>query len=289
MGEANVLQAFVNGLTSSGIYILVALGLTLVLSIMNIVQLAHGEVYMIGSYLVYYFAVKVGVNFYAAIIIAIIATGILGVILERVFLRPFRARPDSAMVLTAGLILVFQNVVLAIATGTPKNYKTPYEGDVLSAGGVTLSVERLVIIVVAFVLIAGLFLYMRYTKNGQAMMAVSQDREGAALQGISVDRLSAIAMFMGCGLAGIAGGLVGSLFSLLPTMGGNVLMKGIAVIILGGLGSIPGTVVGGLIVGLLDGLIPLVTTQYAASLIGFVIVILILIFRPQGLWGHESP
>ena len=147
----------------------------------------------------------------------------------------------------------------------------------------------MVIIIAAFVLIAALFLFIRFTKNGQAMLAVSQDRDGAALQGISVDRLSAIAMFVGCGLAGIAGALVGSLFSLSPTMGGNVLMKGIAVIILGGLGSIPGTVVGGLIIGLLDGLIPLFTTQYAASLIGFVIVILILLFRPQGLWGHESP
>lgn len=289
MGDASILQALVNGLTSAGIYILVALGLTLVLSIMNIVQLAHGEVYMIGAYVVYYFSTSLGLNFYLAVIIAIIATGVLGILLERVFLRPFRARPDSALALTAGLILVFQNLVLAIATGTPKSYKTPYEGEVLSVGGVTLSVERVVIVVAAFVLIAALFLYIRYTKNGQAMLAVAQDREGAALQGISVDRLSAMAMFVGCGLAGIAGALVGSLFSLLPTMGGNVLMKGIAVIILGGLGSIPGTVVGGLIIGLLDGLIPLMTTQYAASLIGFVIVILILLFRPRGLWGHESP
>jgi branched-chain amino acid transport system permease protein len=278
LGDASILQAFVNGLTSSGIYILVALGLTLVLSIMNIVQLAHGEVYMIGSYIVYYFSTSLGLNFYAAIVIAIVVTGVLGIILERFFLRPFRARPDSAMVLTAGLILVFQNLVLAIATGTPKSYKTPYEGAVVKLGGATLSVERLVIIIAAFVLITALFLFIRYNRNGQAMLAVSQDREGAALQGISVDRLSAIAMFVGCGLAGIAGGLVGSLFSLLPTMGGNVLMKG----------SIPGTVVGGLIIGLLDGFIPLATTQYAASLIGFVIVILILLFRPQGLWGHES-
>ena len=136
-------------------------------------------------------------------------------------------------------------------------------------------------------LIAALFMYIRFAKNGQAMLAVSQDREGAALQGISINRLSAIAMFMGCGLAGHRGRTGGIAIQPLPTMGGNVLMKGIAVIILGGLGSVPGTVVGGLIIGLLDGLIPLFTTQYAASLIGFVIVILILLFRPQGLWGHE--
>jgi branched-chain amino acid transport system permease protein len=289
LGDASVLQAFLNGLTFSGQYILVALGLTLVLSIMNIVQLAHGEVYMIGAYVVYYFAAKLGLNFYLSFFIAIVATGVLGILLERFFLRPFRARPDKAMVLTAGFILVFQNLVLALATGTPKTYKTPYEGSVLNIGGSALSMERVVIIIVALVLIGALFLFIRFSKNGQAMEAISQDREGAALQGISVDRLSAIAMFAGCALAGIAGALVGSLFSLLPTMGGTVLIKGITIIILGGLGSIPGTVLGGLIIGFLDGFIPLFTTQYVASLIGFVIVILILLFRPRGLMGHESP
>ena len=289
MGDASVLQAFLNGLTFSGQYILVALGLTLVLSIMNIVQLAHGEVYMIGAYVVYYFSTKVGLHFYLSVFIAIVATGVLGVLMERFFLRPFRPRPDKAMVLTAGFILVFQNVVLAIATGTPKTYKTPYEGAVLKLGDSALSVERVVIIIVAFVLIAGLFLFIRFSKHGQAMEAISQEREGAALQGISVDRLSAIAMFVGCALAGIAGALVGSLFNLLPTMGGTVLIKGITIIILGGLGSIPGNVLGGLVIGFLDGFIPLFTTQYVASLIGFVFVILILLFRPRGLMGHESP
>lgn len=268
---------------------MVALGLTLVLSIMNIVQLAHGEVYMIGAYVVFYFSTKVGLNFYASVAIAIVVTGVLGVLLERYFLRPFRPRPDKAMVLTAGFILVFQNIVLAIATGTPKTYKTPYEGAVLHLGDSALSVERVVIIIVAFVLVGGLFLFIRFSKHGQAMEAIAQEREGAALQGISVDRLSAIAMFVGCALAGIAGALVGSLFNLLPTMGGTVLIKGITIIILGGLGSIPGTVLGGLVIGFLDGFIPLFTTQYVASLIGFVIVILILLFRPRGLMGHESP
>jgi len=289
LGNASVLQAFLNGLTFSGEYILVALGLTLVLSIMNIVQLAHGEVYMIGAYVVYFFSKKVGLSFYVAVVLAILATGVLGVLLERYFLRPFRPRPDKAMVLTAGFILVFQNVVLSIATGTPKSYKTPYSGAVLRIGDSALSVERVVIIIVAFILIAGLFAFIRYSKHGQAMEAIAQEREGAALQGISVDRLSAIAMFLGCALAGIAGALVGSLFNLLPTMGGTVLIKGITIIILGGLGSIPGTVLGGLVIGFLDGFVPLFTTQYVASLIGFVIVILILLFRPRGLMGHESP
>lgn len=287
MGDASVLQGVLNGLTSAGIYVLVAVGLTLVLSIMNIVQISHGEIYMIGAYLVFYFSVSLGLNFYVAFLISVVAVGILGIILERVFFRPFRGKPDQALVLSIGLILVFQNIVLAIASGTPKSYSSPFEKAVLNIGSTALSVERLVIIIAGFVLITALFIFIRFTRNGQAMLAISQEREGAALQGINIDRLSAIAMFVGCALAGVAGGLVGALFSLTPTMGGPVLMKGIAVIILGGLGSVPGAVLGGLIIGLIDGLVPLFTTSYAASLIGFAIVILILLFRPRGLWGHE--
>jgi len=286
LGEASVLQGVLNGLTSAGIYVLIAVGLSLVLSIMNIVQLSHGEIYMIASYVVYFFSVKAGLSFYAAFGIAILVVGILGILLERFIFRPFRGRPDQALVLSIGLILVFQNIVLAIAGGTPKSYASPFTS-VLKIGGLALSSERAVIIIAGFVLITALFLFIRFNKHGQAMLAISQDREGAALQGINIDRLSAIAMFVGCALAGVAGGLVGALFSLTPQMGGVVLMKGIAVIILGGLGSIPGAVIGGLIIGLIDGLVPVVTSTYTASLVGFVIVILILLFRPQGLWGHE--
>lgn len=288
MSDASILQAFLNGLTYSGQYILVALGLALILSIMNIVQLAHGEVYMIAAYVLYYLSRTFGVNFYLSFLIAIVAAGVLGIAIERVFLRPFSTRPDKAMVLTAGVMIIFQNIMLAIATGTPKTFTTPWEGRVLQISGSSLSVERVLMIIAAFILIVALFSYLRFSKNGQAMAAVAQDREGAALQGISPDRLSALAMVIGCVLAGVAGALVGSLFSLTPTMGSSVLMKGIGVIILGGLGSIPGTVVGGLIIGFLDGLVPLFTTQYLASLIGFLVVILILVVRPRGLMGHES-
>ena len=286
MGEANILQGVLNGLTSAGIYILVALGLALLMSIMNIVQLAHGEVYMIAAYVLYYFVVRVGLNFYVAFVIAVLAVGVLGIILERFFFRPFRGKPDQALVLSIGLMLVFQNVVLAIASGTPKSYHSPFES-VVHLGGVALSTERLVIIITGFVLIVALFLFIRFGKTGQAMLAISQDRDGAALQGININRLSAVAMFLGCAMAGVAGGLVGALFTLTPTMGGSVLMKGIAVIILGGLGSVPGAVLGGLIIGLIDGIVPVFTTSYMGSLIGFGIVILILLFRPRGLWGHE--
>ena len=134
-----------------------------------------------------------------------------------------------------------------------------------------------------------LFLFIKLTRTGQAMLAISQEREGAALQGMNIDRVSATAMFLGCGLAAVAGGFIGSLFSISPTMGSFALMKGIAVIILGGLGSIPGAVVGGLILGLVDGVLPAFTTTHIAGLVGFAAIIIILIFRPQGIvGGHEG-
>jgi branched-chain amino acid transport system permease protein len=283
---STLLQSILNGFSSAGIYILVALGLTLVLSIMNIVQLAHGEIYMLGAYGVYYIITSLGLNFFLALIISTLLMGGLGIVLERLCFRPLRGQFDRAAIASIGLILILQNVVLSIAGGDPRSYMSPFTG-VLKILGVAISWDRLSIVLFGFGLVAALFLFIRMTKTGQAMLAISQDRDGAALQGINIDRISAVAMFLGCALAAIAGALVGAIFSVSPTMGGFALMKGIAVIILGGLGSIPGAVVGGLIIGLIDGIMPILTTTHIAGLIGFGAIIIILLFRPQGISGHE--
>ena len=286
MSMGGLLQSLLNGLTLGGIYILVALGLTLVLSIMGIVQISHGEIYMVGAYLVYYMVTKLGLDFFASILVATFLVGGIGIFLERVCFRPFRGDPDRSVTVAISLILIFQSIVLFIAGGKPLSYPSPFTG-VLHIFGVAMAWNRLVIVLVGFVLLVALFVFIRYSRAGQAMLAISQERDGAALQGINIDRISAVAMFLGCGLAAIAGGLIGSLFSISPTMGGFALMKGIAVIILGGLGSIPGAVVGGLILGLVDGILPSFTTTHIAGLVGFATIIVILLFRPQGIWGHE--
>ena len=279
-------QGILNGFSAAGIYILVALGLTLVLSIMNIVQLAHGEIYMIGAYSVYYMFVSLGLNFFLALAISVLLVGGFGILLERLFFRPFRGQPDRALIISIGLILILQNVVLSIAGGVPRSYLSPFTG-VLHILGLSISWERLIIVVIGLSLLVVLFLFIRTTKTGQAMLAIPQDRDGAALQGININQISAVAMFFGCALAAIAGALVAPLFSISPTMGSFALMKGIAVIILGGLGSLPGAIVGGLILGLIDGIVPVLTTLYIANLMGFATIIIILLFRPQGIWGHE--
>jgi branched-chain amino acid transport system permease protein len=279
-------QGLVNGLSSAGIYILVALGLTLVLSIVNIVQMAHGEFYMVGSYCMYYLMVSLGLNFFLALVIATVFVSGLGILLERAAFRPLQGDPDRAMIVSIGLMLVLQNVMLAIAGGTPKSFDSPFSG-VIRVFGTTISWERLIIVLVAVVLLVGLFAFIKMSRTGQAMSAISQDRLAAGLQGIKIHRISAVAMCMGCGLAAVAGALVGSLFTVSPTMGSFALMKGIAVIILGGLGSVPGAVCGGFIIGMVDGVVPVLTTGYAASIISFGAVIIILLLRPQGILGHE--
>ena len=281
-----IAQSILNGLVLGGIYILVALGLTLILSIMGIVQLAHGEVYMLGAYFMYYLSARAGFDFFLSLIISAIVVGGLGVFLEKFFFRPFRGKMERALIIAIGLILLLQNAVLVTAGGTPRAFASPFSG-VLSFLGVMLSWERLVVVSVAVALVLTLLLLIKMTRVGQAMIAISQDREVAALQGINIDRISSIAMFIGCAFASVAGALVGALFSVTPFMGGFALMKGIAVIILGGMGSILGAVLGGVILGLIDGVVPVFSTTHMAGLIGFGSIILILLFRPQGIFGRE--
>jgi branched-chain amino acid transport system permease protein len=279
-------QSILNGLVSGGIYILVAVGMTLVLSITRIIQLAHGEIYMLGAYCVYYLCALFGVNFFLALIISMLLVGGLGIVLERFFFRPVRGNEIRSLIVGVGLMLVFQNFVLVTAGGSAKPITSPFVG-ILHVFGVTIPWERLAVVLLGLFLVSALLIFIHRTRIGQAMVAISEDREVATLQGINIDRISAIAMFLGCALAAVAGGLVGSMFSVSPFMGSFALMKGIAVIILGGLGSITGAIIGGFILGLIDGLIPALLNTHIAGLMGFGIIILILLFRPQGILGHE--
>ncbi len=280
-------QGILNGLSSAGIYILVALGLTLVLSIVNIVNMAHGEFYMIGSYCMYYMMSSLGLNFFLSLVLATVVVGGLGILVERFGFRPLEGDQDRSMIVSIGLMLALQNVMLTIAGGISKSIKSPFPG-VVQLAGTTISWDRLVIVLVAVLLVAILFVFVRMTKTGTAMRAISEDRVAAGLQGISINRISATAMCLGCGMAAIAGAVVSPIFSVSPTMGSFALMKGIGVIILGGLGSLGGAVCGGFIIGMVDGIVPLYTSGYAASVISFAMVILILLLRPQGIMGHES-
>ena len=281
-------QMILNGLMAASIYILVALGLTLVLSMTGILQMAHGEIYMLGAYGTYYFCTVLGLHYLLALVISMLIIGLFGIPLEKIFFRPFRGENFMQSAIVAiGLMIIFQTAATVCFGGSIKVVTTPFRG-VTTIAGAIVSWERVFVIVISVIAVGGCFLLLRRTKIGLAMLAVSQDLRGAALQGISVDRVSSIAMFMGCALAAVAGGLMGAIFNLSPSMGSYALMKGIAVIILGGLGSLGGVVVGGLILGFIDGIVPPLLSVQMASLIGFIAIILILTFRPQGMMGRPG-
>lgn len=279
-------QSLTNGLMMGWVYVLVALGLTIVFSIMRILQLAHGEIYMLGAFCVYYMCVVFGINIFVAFVISALALALLGVVLERLCFRRFRGHFDTSMIIAIGLILLLQTTA-AVGFGTQEKWIPKLIPGVLNAWGINLAWDRVLAVLIGIVLVSVLFLFIQRTKLGQAMVAISQDPDAAALQGIDVNRISSLSMAIGCALAAIAGGLMGAIFQVEPFMGSFAMTKGIAVIILGGLGSIWGAVIGGIIIGLIDGMVPIAANTTVATLIGFVLIIVILIIRPQGILGHE--
>jgi branched-chain amino acid transport system permease protein len=279
-------QGIFNGLASGLIYILVALGLTLLFSIMGILNFAHGEIYMLGAYVVYFACVGAHINFFWSLLLSAFALGIFGILLERSVFRRIRGDMEPAVLACIGLTVLLQTVAV-IAFGTYLKYIPSIFPGILKLGGLRLSKDRLLVMGIALVFTSALLFVISKTKTGKAMLAISHDAEAAALQGINVNRISALTMGIGCALAAVAGGLMGSLLQLAPYMGTFAMTKGIAVIILGGIGSVPGAVIGGFILGLVDGLAPLFTSGTIAAIIGFSVIVLILLIKPKGLLGHD--
>lgn len=282
-----LLQGIVNGLTAGWIYILVALGLTLVFGIMRVIQFAHGEIYMLGAFAVYFACVVLELNIVFSFVISALLMAGLGLLLERFLFRRFKGNVESSIIVAIGLILLLQTVALLAFGSSDKSIPRLIDG-VLILGDVRVSWDRVLAVVVGLILVGGLFSFIKFTRLGQAMVAVSQDPVAAALQGMDTNRISAISMAIGCAMAGVAGGLMGSIYSVEPYMGSFAISKALAVIILGGLGSIGGAVAGGLIIGLIDGVVPLYSNTTVAYIVSLVCIILILIVKPQGLFGHEQ-
>jgi len=265
-----------------------ALGLTWILSIMGILQLAHGEVYMIGAYVVYYLCSSLGLNVYFSILISMVVMAAFGIFLER-FL--FRARADRDPVLTpivvsTGLSLIMTSGAVAGFGLYEKSIPRLLYGSVRLFGG-AVPKDRLLAIAFSAAALLLLFLFLKRSKWGQAIMASAQNREGALLRGINPNQMAMISMAIGCALAALAGALAGSILMLQPYMGSQPMLKGLVIIVIGGLGSLAGAFVGGMLLGLIDGVVPVIFGPAAAAVAPLVVVILILLLRPTGIFGHE--
>jgi len=277
-------QVFVNGLMLGLTYVLIASGFSLIYGIMRLLNFAHGEFYMLGAFATYLFCEHLGVNYFVAMVLSMITIAVLGILVYRFFFRPFRDQHDPSLVVALAIAMLIGGLALLVFGEKDKSIASVFSG-VIKVLGATLSMERIVVIIMAIILMAALTLYIKFSKTGQAMRAVAQDREAAALQGIGVDSTFMLCMAISSALAGAAGALLAPLFFVNPFLGMHAVLKALVVVVIGGLGSIPGAIAGGLLLGFVESF-GNTFLGGITEILGFVIVMLVLLFRPQGLFGH---
>ncbi|HXH13845.1 MAG TPA: branched-chain amino acid ABC transporter permease [Alphaproteobacteria bacterium] len=278
-------QSTVLGLSMGAIYILMALGLTLMFGMMHIINFAHGAIYMLGAFAIYYLFAQAGIPYLLAFVLTLLLLGMFGLGIERVIYRTLGGETEPTLVALLALTTLLESSGYLVFGVLDKDVPTVFPG-VLRLSGMTLSVERLVIIPIVAVMVMSLHVFMQRTKTGQAMRAIEQDKEAAALQGVNVNRINALAFGIGFALAAAAGALIAPVFAVTPSMGELPLLKAFIIIILGGLGSVPGAILGGVILGLIDGVLATAFGFELAFLLSFVLIIVILLVKPQGLLGH---
>jgi len=276
-----------NGLALGWIYVLMALGLTLIFGIMHIMQFAHGEIYMLGAYVVYYLTASFGLPLLAAMALSMVVMAGVGLVLERFLFRPLKMDWASAVVGATGLTLILQSGSVVMFGLYQRNIPLLAQGP-FNIMGTVVPKDRIAAVMAAVILSLALYLFLKLTEYGQAMVASAQSSEGAILQGINPNRMSALSMAIGCALAAAGGTLAGSLFTLSPYMGLVPLVKGITIIVLGGMGSLPGAFIAGMTLGLIDGLVPILFGAAWASIGPLLLVIVVLVIRPQGFFGHAE-
>ncbi len=286
MGDTLLPQVIINGVTLGTNYVLMALGFTMIFGVLRIVNFAHGEFYMLGAFFVLMAIVKFQVGYFLAVVIAVISIGLLGFLAEEVIFRRFRDKELEGMIVALGLSILIQNLGL-VAWGPYDLSIPPVFSGVLKIGSIFYPVERLMVVVLSFLLMAGFYLFLKRTKLGLAIQAIAQDTEIARVQGMRINRLYPLAFAIGTGLAAAAGAVIGPLFQLNPWMGIMPQVKAFIVVILGGIGSIPGAFLGGLILGVAESFVNTYASKAMADMLGFIIVIGILLFRPSGLFGHS--
>lgn len=280
-----LLEQVINGLMTGSIYVLVALGMVLIYGVMHVLNFAHGTLFMVGGYLCHFFFTRLTGSYAPALLLSMAALAVIGVALERGVFRPLQGNPRNQVIASLGLILVIENLVVALWGPNALQLRVTATERLVALGELRFSLQHLLIIGVTALVVAALFAFLKWSKLGTALRATSQDRNAAMVVGIPVERVDMASFALGTALAALGGALVGPLFLIFPLMGDAPMVKGLAGILLGGMGSVPGAVIGGLVIGVAEAVSTLfLPTDYRDS-IAFAIVVLILLVRPRGLFG----
>ena len=284
-----VFDQTVNGLVIGNIYALIAVGLALIFGVGNLINFAQGSVFMIGAYVGWVCVTWWGLPLAAAFVVVAVTCALLGVLIERFALRPLQNAPPIAPLLaTIGISFVLDQLVQIVFSPNPQSFPNPLPAAQFTVGGVTLGTIDLLIGATGLIAAASLYLFLRGTRGGWALRATAQDRDAAKQMGVDVNTVNRTTFAIASALGGVAGLLVGIYYSTVyPTMSFQAGIKGFAAVLLGGLGNVPGAVLGGLTLGLTESYgVALFGSTYR-SLFAYAILILVLVFRPNGLFSRE--
>lgn len=281
----------INGISLGSVYAIIALGYTMVYGIAKMLNFAHGDVIMIGSYVVFTVVSTWGMNPMLAIILAIAFCTILGMVIERVAYKPLRGATPLAVLITAiGVSYLLQNVALLIFGASPKSFTSvvTVPAITLAGGALTISGETIVTIITCIIIMAALMTFIKKSKSGQAMLAVSEDRGAATLMGVNVNKTIAMTFAIGSGLAAIAGVLLCSAYpTLTPYTGSMPGIKAFVAAVFGGIGSVPGAFIGGILLGIIENLAKAYISSQMADAIVFGVLIIVLLVKPTGILGKK--
>jgi branched-chain amino acid transport system permease protein len=283
-----ILQLIINGLLLGGIYALLSIGLTLIFGVLEVVNFAHGEFLMISMYMTFWLFQSYGIDPYLSLIIIIPVFFLFGLFIQRLIIRPLLNDPPLNQIFaTIGLGLVFQNLALLFFKADFRAVKPSYSNANILLGELIVSVPRLIAFLVAIGIIAALFLFLKKTFTGKAIRALAQQRRAALLMGINVYRTYGIAFGLGIACVGAAGAVLMPLFFVFPTVGSLFVLVAFVVVILGGYNSLGGTLIAGLIIGVIEGFSGFFISPHLKEVVYFIMFIFILIFKPTGLMGRR--
>lgn len=283
------LQQLINGLALGSVYALLALGYTMVYGIIQLINFAHGEIYMIGAFAGFYSASTLKLPLIPTLLVAMAVSALAGIIIEKIAYKPLRNSPRIALLITAiGVSLFLQNAMRLLVGSNPKPFPDLINAGSINIGPIQIEVKTILMFGVSALLVILLQFIVYKTKVGKAMRASSQDMEAASLMGINVDNTISLTFAIGSALAGIAGVLVAISYpSITPYMGAMPGLKAFVAAVLGGIGSIPGALVGGIAIGLLETFSKAYISTNFSDAIVFAILIIILLIKPAGLLGKK--
>lgn len=285
------LNNLINGISLGSIYAVIALGYTLVYGIAKMLNFAHGDVIMVGGYVIFIAMTSFGLNSWISILLAVIACTLLGIVIEKVAYKPLRQATSLAVLITAiGVSYFLQNMALLIFGEKPVNFTSVVNVPSIKFfdGKIVISGETSTAIVISILIVVGLSLFINKTKSGRAMLAVSEDRGAAELMGVNINRTISLTFAIGSGLAAIAGALLCSAYPTLQnTTGAMPGIKAFVAAVFGGIGSIPGAMIGGILIGVIEILGRAYISPQLADAIVFAVLILVLIIKPTGILGKK--